>query len=301
MPCFSPLKGWYSKDRTRLGKRSIVFNPRDALTDRPIAVPCGQCIGCRLERSRQWAVRCVHEAQLYDCNCFITLTYDDDHLPNDLSLNLSHFQKFMKRLRKRFGDGIRFFHCGEYGENFGRPHYHAIIFNFDVPDRVLFSQRNGVNLYSSEILSSLWPYGFCSVGDVTFESAAYVARYVMKKVTGKGADDHYTFIHPITGAVVHRAPEYTTMSRRPGIGKGWIDTFLDDVFPDDFVVVNGVQCRPPRFYDNVYDVLQSGDSFLNKKARVRRAKLHACDQTDKRLLTRLEVCTHRVKLLKRGL
>lgn len=301
MPCFSPLKGWFSKERTRLGKRSIVFNPRDGLTDRPVAVPCGQCVGCRLERSRQWATRCVHEAQLYERNCFITLTYDDDHLPGDLSLNLAHFQKFMKRLRKRFGDGIRFFHCGEYGENFGRPHYHAIIFNLDFDDRVLFSQRAGVNLYTSEMLSSLWPYGFCSIGDVTFDSAAYVARYCMKKVTGKDADDHYTFIHPVTGAVIHRSPEYTTMSRRPGIGKGWLDKFFDDVFPGDFVVVNGVKCRPPRFYDNVYDVLQSGDSFLNKKARVRRSKLHACDNTDDRLLVRRECAEARVSLLKRQL
>ena len=231
MPCFSPLKGWYSKDRTKLGKRSIVFNPRDGLLDRPIAVPCGQCIGCRLERSRQWATRCVHEASLHENNCFITLTYDDAHLPSDLSLNLVHFQKFMKRLRKRFGDGIRFFHCGEYGENFGRPHYHACLFNFDLPDRVLWSTRSGVNLYTSHILSSLWPFGFVTVGDVTFESAAYVARYVMKKVTGKNAQDHYEWVHPITGQVYERAPEYVTMSRRPGIGKGWLEKYMSDVFP----------------------------------------------------------------------
>ena len=288
-------------ERTKLGKRSIVFNPRFGLTDRPISVPCGQCIGCRLERSRQWAVRCVHEASLYENNCFLTLTYDDAHLPSDLSLNLVHFQNFMKRLRKRYGKGIRFFHCGEYGENFGRPHYHAIIFNFDLPDRVLWSQRDGVNLYSSDILRSLWPYGFSSVGDVTFESAAYVARYVIKKVTGANADDHYSFVDELTGQVFTRCPEYTTMSRRPGIGKGWIDKFLPDVFPGDFVVINGVKCRPPRFYDNQYEVLFSGDSVKNKWARVRRAKLHSCDQTDRRLLTRLEVCEHRVQLLKRGI
>ena len=132
MPCFCPLEGWRSKDRSSTGKRKIVFNPRDALRDMPVTVPCGQCIGCRLERSRQWAVRCIHEASLHEDNCFITLTYDDAHLPTDLSLNVSHFQKFMKRLRKRFGEGIRFFHCGEYGENFGRPHYHACLFTSDI-------------------------------------------------------------------------------------------------------------------------------------------------------------------------
>lgn len=304
MPCYTPLKAFRTRDPDSL-KLNITFDDKNPDIIFPIQLPCGQCIGCRLEYARQWAVRCVHEAQLHEKNCFLTLTFNNENLSPNFSLDKSDFQKFMKRLRKKYPKDsygrISYYMCGEYGENFGRPHYHAIIFNFDVPDRVLFSQRNGVNLYSSEILSSLWPYGFCSVGDVTFESAAYVARYVMKKVTGKDADDYYTFIHPITGQAVTRSPEYTTMSRRPGIGKGWIDNFIDDVFPGDFVVVNGVKCRPPRFYDNVYDVLQSGDSFLNKKARVRRAKLHACDNTDKRLLTRLEVCEHRVSLLKRGL
>nr|QJB21039.1 MAG: replication initiator protein [Microvirus sp.] len=287
MPCFAPLHGWRSKVRSESGKRVIVFNPRDALLDMPIDVPCGQCIGCRLERSRQWAVRCVHEASLYEHNSFVTLTYDDDHVPVDRSLNVSHFQKFMKRLRKKFGNGVRYFHCGEYGENFGRPHYHACLFNFDVPDRELWSVRDGVRLYTSAVLSSLWPFGFVTIGDVTFESAAYVARYVLKKVTGEKSEDHYRYVSEITGQTYQRSPEYVTMSRRPGIGKGWIDKFVDDVFPCDFVVINGVRASVPRFYSNLYQELVSEMEFLNLKGkRVISAKAHSEDQTDDRLRTR---------------
>ena len=133
MPCYTPLKGWRSQERTESGKRAITFRLREGYADMPVDVPCGQCIGCRLERSRQWAVRCMHEASLYENNCFITLTYNEDHIPSDGSLKKDHFQKFMKRLRKKFGAGIRFFHCGEYGAELSRPHYHAILFNFDPP------------------------------------------------------------------------------------------------------------------------------------------------------------------------
>ena len=279
----------------------VVFRPSDGFTDRPITVPCGQCIGCRLERSRQWALRCVHEASLHTRNCFITLTYDDDHLPNDLSLNIDHFQKFMKRLRKRFGDGIRFFHCGEYGENFGRPHYHACLFNFDFPDRQLWTCRQGVNLYTSAILQELWPFGFSTVGDVTFESAAYVARYVMKKITGKNSADHYSFVHPVNGNTYVRSPEYITMSRRPGIGREWLSKYLSDVYPYDHVVVNGVPCRPPRYYDNVYDVLHPSNCSQIKADRLKKARIPSCDNSLRRLKVREEVQSSRLTQLKRTL
>lgn len=108
MPCYHPLSGWYSKTRNASGKRSIVFNLQEAYKDKPLQVPCGRCIGCRLEKARQWAVRCMHEASLYDKNCFVTLTYDEDYCPE--SLIPEHFVLFMKRLRKRYGAGIRFFH-----------------------------------------------------------------------------------------------------------------------------------------------------------------------------------------------
>lgn len=149
-----------------------------------LSLPCGQCIGCRLEYSRQWAIRCMHESTLHDQSCFITLTYSDDNLPEHGTLILRDFQLFMKRLRFEFSNvKIRFYHCGEYGEKFGRPHYHALLFGIDFEaDRTLYSQsKQGSKLYVSDTLNKLWNKGFATIGNITFESAAYVARYVVKK------------------------------------------------------------------------------------------------------------------------
>ena len=246
MPCFSPIRAWkppLTKDFTR--GRSLVFEDPHNPDCIPIQIPCGQCIGCRLERSRQWAIRCVHEASLHDQNCFLTLTYDDDHLPLDGSLNLEDITKFLKRLRRKIEPNkLRFFQCGDYGSLGDRPHHHCIIFGYDFPDREVFFSGVSGNVYRSAILESLWPFGFSSIGDVTFESAAYVARYVLKKVNGAMADDHYQ----------GRKPEFITMSRRPGIASGWFDRFYSDVYPKDFVTIHdGMRCRPPKYYDKLYE------------------------------------------------
>lgn len=263
MSCFSPIQAFSLPSKNLVtGKSVIVFKSSDS-RDEPIVLPCGRCIGCRLERSRQWALRCIHEASLHESNCFITLTYDDSHLPADCSLNLDHFQRFMKRLRKKYGNGIRFFHCGEYGEKFGRPHYHALIFGFDFPDKVFWKESNKIPLYRSASLEKLWTYGYSSIGDVTFESAAYVARYIMKKITGPGAWTHYLDIE--TGVI--KKPEYTTMSRRPGIAAGWYDKFRSDVYPHDFTVLRGRKVKPPKFYDRLFEAKFPADFERIKERR----------------------------------
>lgn len=297
MPCTSPLKGYQSRERNPSGKRSIVFSYRDGYSDLPITVPCGQCIGCRIDRSRMWAVRCVHEASLHERNCFVTLTYDDSHLPSDMSVSVRPLQKFMKRLRKRFGSGIRFFACGEYGENTFRPHYHLILFNFDFPDKVFFKMSGKNRLYTSDSLSSIWPQGHCLIGDVTFESAAYVARYIVKKVTGDLADSHYRWIAS-DGVVYDRKPEFITMSRRPGIAADWVRQYGSDVYPSDFVVVNGQKVKVPRFYDSKLDI---EDLHSLKASRKLRAKDHLDDQSDSRLLVKSKVNAARLKKLPRNL
>lgn len=284
MPCFRPLRGWRSKAVNDSGKRSIVFKRQHGFDDLELEVPCGQCVGCRLERSRQWAIRCVHEASLYDQNCFITLTYDDEHLPSSGSLDVRHFQLFMKRLRKRFGSGIRFFHCGEYGEQLRRPHYHACLFNFDFPDKKLWKISEGNRLYTSAILhsgevSDLWPFGYCIIGDVTFQSAAYVARYIMKKITGENQDEHYQGIKP----------EYITMSRRPGIGKGWFDKYKGDVFPGDYVVMNGKKVFVPKFYDGLLEHDNKNLHTELKGNRLKNALKHSDNNTLRRLRDREQV------------
>lgn len=164
----------------------------------------------------------------------------------------------MKRLRKLAKipkPGIRFFHCGEYGEMLGRPHYHACLFNFDFDDKVLWSVNQGHRFYISPSLSKLWPYGHSLISDVTFESAAYVARYVVKKINGEAAVEHYKGLKP----------EYVTMSRRPGIGRGWYDKFKDDVYPHDYTVIRGKKVHPPKFYDRIYE-LTDPDMFSKVKA-----------------------------------
>ncbi len=278
MPCFSPLDGYRSKTVNASGKRSIVFDVREGFHDRPVSVPCGQCVGCRLEKSRQWAMRCVHEAALYDENCFITLTYDDDSLPAGGSLDKRAFPKFMKRLRKKFSDQrIRFYHAGEYGDRFGRPHYHALLFGFDFPDKYLWSSRGDYPVWRSDVLTALWPFGQSEIGTVSFESAAYVARYCMKKVTGVKAAEYYSGVQP----------EYSTMSRRPGIGKRWYDEFKSEVYGCDNVVISGKLVKPPRFYDGQYEA-ECPEAMAAIKA-ARRAAQDGDEQRSSRLMVRREV------------
>lgn len=292
MPCYRPLTGWRSKTLNENGKRPIVFKLKDA--HEPTAfdaleIPCGRCIGCRLEKSRQWAIRCVHEASLYEDNCVLTLTYDNKHLPADGSLHVEHYQKFMKRLRKHFtGRKIRFLHCGEYGDEGGRPHYHACLFNLDFEDKQFFKKsEKGDHLYTSELLQKLWPFGFCLIGSLTFESAAYVARYITKKVTGDLAEEHYQ----------GRKPEYITMSRNPGLAKGWYEKYKSDIYPDDFVVVNGKKIGVPKFYDNQ---LQEEELKKYKNKRKYRAYQNKENNTYSRLFVREHIQTERAKLLKRS-
>ena len=286
--------------RNKSGKRPIVFKREQAIKTAPVEVPCGQCIGCRLERSREWAVRCVHEASLHTDNCFLTLTYNDDKLPSDGSLNKEHFPAFMKRLRARLeGLKIRYFHCGEYGEENHRPHYHACLFGFAFPDRVHYSTERGVRLYYSPMLEETWGHGFCSVGELTFESAAYVARYVLKKVNGPKAYDHYLSVNATTGVISEIQPEYTTMSRRPGIAHGWYSKFASDIYPDDFVVVRGAKSGVPRFYDKRFEIDDPGEYLRIKNARILRALERAQNNTPERLAVREKVTQRRIKNLTR--
>lgn len=302
MPCYHPLLGYRSLSINPSGKRSIVFNKNQGFADMPVELPCGQCIGCRLDRSRQWAIRCVHEASLYENNCFITLTYNDENLPKDNSLCVEHFQLFMKKLRKKYGKGIRYFHCGEYGENFGRPHYHACIFNFSFRDKkVLKTLQDGTKYYVSEQLNELWEYGFTMIGDVTFESAAYVARYITKKITGKNAFEHYNKINYETGEIIaERRPEYVTMSRKPGIGKPWLDKFSKDVYPEDYIVLRGKKLKPPKYYNSQYEKVYPSDYEKIKNRRIVNAKKHSYNNTRDRLTVRETIQKYKFNLLKRN-
>lgn len=280
MACFTPLKAY------RAPGGGVVFDSKVGYGDRPLELPCGQCIGCRAERARQWAIRCVHESQLHAANSFITLTYDNEHLPDDGGLDVSHWQKFAKRLRQAIGP-FRFFHCGEYGDASRRPHYHACMFGVDFSsDRILLREDGFNSLYVSPLLTRTWGLGHCSVGALTYESAAYVARYVMKKATGPKADFEYLRVDSDTGECWAVKPPYITMSRRPGIASAWFDKFADDVYPEDVVVYDGRRFRPPRFYDSR---LPESELEGLKVKRRRKAALREEDLTPDRLKVR-ELC-----------
>lgn len=248
MGCYRPLDAW------QLVTGEVVFSANGRGSSRPdrgirreLSIPCGQCIGCRLERTRQWAVRCVHESKMHDSNSFITLTYDDEHVPADFSLNYKHFQLFCKRFRKVNGP-FRFFMCGEYGDDFSRPHFHAALFGVDFNDKYLWSETNGIRLYRSPLLERMWPHGYSSVGDLTYQSAAYIAGYVTKKVTGKNAAEHYEAVDGSTGEVFSRTPEFSRMSLKPGIGATFFERYNAEIFPHDAVVIDGVPQKPPKRY-----------------------------------------------------
>jgi len=238
MPCISPIDAWHGPIAPN-GKRPLVFK-RQPASSVGLQIACGQCIGCRLEKARQWQLRCLHEASLHKENSFLTLTYDDSHCPPNGSLNLRDIQLFLKRLRKAVGD-IRFFQVGEYGERLERPHHHALIFGHNFPDKSTIKSTPHGDLCRSESLEAIWPHGFSSVGELTPQSVAYVTRYALKKITGPPAENHYQ----------GRKPEYITMSRRPGIGRDWYQKFQSDVFPRDYAIQKGFKLKVPDYYTNM--------------------------------------------------
>lgn len=277
----------------------IVFSPREGWSDRPLELACGQCIGCRMERSRQWAIRCVHEAQLHEQNCFVTLTYRPEDLPVDGSLDVSHWQKFAKRLRKRVGP-FRFLHVGEYGEENFRPHYHACIFGQDFSDdRELLQRPKGHDLFVSPALDASWGKGFSTIGAMNWQTASYVSRYCVKRVTGAPAKEKYRRIDLSTGEEYFVKAEYITMSRRPGLGADWYARFKDDVFPDDFVVHEGKKFRTPRFYDGILEREEPQVLESMKRKRIDAAFLRRENCTPERLRTREYILGDRLSRLER--
>lgn len=247
-------------------------------------LPCGQCRSCRLEYSRRWAVRLMHEAAYWEevhgiYPFFLTLTYDDEHLPMYGSLVKHHIQDFLKNLRWKSGAKLRYYIVGEYGSTcpdhkvidcpicgpIQRPHYHGIIFGWSPPDKEVLGHRDGGTVFCSELIDDAWAKGSHEFGSCTFESCAYVARYVMKKQTGKEAADYYRrFVHELC-ELVEITPEFAVMSRggnspdgeqMRGIGYPWFERYKDDLYPSDETPIpgRGVVGKPPRYYDSLYEV-----------------------------------------------
>ncbi|UOF81150.1 replication associated protein [Microviridae sp.] len=264
--CKAPLVGY----RSPTGK--IVFKLAESYTDvKGIAIPCGQCIQCRLEKARQWALRIMHETQGHDISSFITLTYRDDCLPVGGSLIKTDIQRFFKRLRKSiYPEKLRYYAVGEYGGQTQRPHYHAVIFGYRPPDckeyGIAYNSAYGTNarqnkLYTSKTLDSTWGKGACMIGSVDWESASYVARYVVDKITGDMAVSYYH----------GRIPEFSLMSRRPGIGGLFYEKYQNQLWRHDYVVMNGKKMRPPKRYEKYLEL--TDPERLKKLKAERRIKL----------------------------
>lgn len=236
-----------------------------------IEIPCGQCIGCRLDHAREWAARCMVEADQYPSNFFITLTYDDVHVPlraygsaetgeaiRDFTLQKKDLQDFWKRLRESSGQRIRYFACGEYGDQSFRPHYHAIVFNLVLDDLKRFGGSTQYPTFTSDFLTRVWSKGHVLVAAVTFETCSYVARYVTKKATGKLGEfyDYYNI-----------DPEFLVMSRRPGIGRNFFDKKL---FENDYITYatqrKGIKFKPPRYFKKLLE-LEDPDLLEEVNAR----------------------------------
>lgn len=283
-------------------------------------IPCGQCIGCRIQNSREWANRMILELMNSDNAYFVTLTYDNENVPHgcdsetgevfdNLSLCKRDLQLFNKKLRKKFGDGIRFFACGEYGDTTLRPHYHIIYFNLKLNEldkyNVSTGRKGQYKLWRSHELESIWKKGAVIVGEVNWSTCAYVSRYVTKKQKGyKKKDFEKLGIEPI----------FATMSRRPGIGAYYFWDNEEEIYSTYIIrAVNDgklYEFCPPKYFDYLFEKYQVGDiTKLEEFKEMKRKKVKnemdlALSITDKQYLEYLEVLEynfeHRIKSLVRS-
>lgn len=202
-------------------------------------------------------------------NTWLTLTYDDEHLPQGNILVRSDLDKFVKRLRKYAGSDLSILGCGEYGERSGRAHYHLCVFGASFPDQQPFKRGSSGELISrSDDLEKIWTFGQSAIGELNFDTAAYTARYVVKKLRGKKTSD-----------------EFVTMSRRPGIGKRFIEKYYKDIYPKDFVHVRGRKMKPPIYFDRW---LQENEPDLFEEVQFNRARARIRSMLENQKIGRLE-------------
>lgn len=344
MSCYRPLKGFpigltdngktdyyitsYECDHVEIdgsGHKSACFtstrgnNCKKYIRDF-IQIPCGRCIGCRLDYSRQWADRCMLELGYHDESWFVTLTYDEENLPLSESLDMEtgeivqhatlvkrDLQLFLKRLRKAYderypGKKIRYYACGEYGSNTFRPHYHIIIFGLHLDDIRLYRQSpDGYHYYNSDWLDKRWKKGFAVLGRVNWDTCAYTARYILKKQYGFNAQVYKE---------LNITPEFTTMSLKPAIGRQYFEDHKDSIYDTDCIYIGTEEGSrkiiPPKYFDKKTEELDA-DLVAGLKEKRREYAQYSTElknkQTDKSFLERLEteefVKTEQIKALKR--
>lgn len=311
MPCYEPIYGRLRQTPNGIKGRAY-FDGKDAdmfkyagkfpENQRVVGFPaemllsipfkCRKCYGCKKERARQWSLRCVHEASLYERNCFVTLTMSTDFIKSrgHWSVDRADVQKFLKRLRKRFKDvKIRVYYASEYGTRYKRPHYHILLFNVDFDDKVFLKKTQaGSILYTSPTLSELWQYGYHSIGEVTQQSAAYAAQYTMNKLCS----------HELKQYALK--PEFQGFSNRPGLGRQWIENNWKEVYPFDSCVVDGYEQKPPEYYDKVFGIISPSILKEVKQERLDQAQWNAVHSTYARLQVRMKCAIARSNMFARG-
>ena len=324
MACFHPLTAGRPAPGYPLSFGSAIKANFELLK-----VRCGQCIGCRLDHSLMWATRATHESRSHQDTCFITLTYADETMPHSLSVHAKPLQQFFRALRYHIktenpdNPKIKYLACGEYspkkrrpvgpfnpwefvGEG-ERPHYHAVVFGYDFPDKELWTVRNDNRIFTSDILTDIWGKGHCTTAAVTFESAAYVARYSIKKLNGTLAQRP----DPVTGLLPYERICHTTgqilevekerFHTSNGIGKDHYLSYTGDIYPNDSVVINGHETRPPRYYDNLFKAEDPHTMETIQDRRIQQMRKHAADNTPDRLAEREKVKQAQLNQLKREL
>lgn len=291
MPCYHPINAW------RTERNTITLRIEKGIPSTHLELPCRKCIGCRLDIARQWAIRCVHESSMHKENCFITLTYNQQNLPQGGTLVKKDVQLFMKRLRDLLHRAdvkskIKYYAVGEYGSKGDRPHYHILLFGFNFPDRYLLYQDHTTTLHTSQVLQSLWPAGFVTIGDLNFNTACYCARYVQKKYVGDNPDDHYQ----------GRIPEFALMSRQNGgIGYSWFQKYQNDLYNHDHCIMNShFISRPPAFYDKKLKAIDP-EKFAKLQEKRREKAKNNPDNTPERRAVLKEIQRQKQEEKKRGL
>lgn len=272
MACEAPIRAYKAANgRLVFFKRTDWQYHQEPYTG--LAIPCGTCILCRSEQARQYAVRIAHEAQLHEENSFLTLTYNDKHLPEHGSLNYEHLVKFWKRLRKAYGQ-MRYYAVGEYGDESLRPHYHAVVFGHAFThDRIIVQQKPHV-LWISPQLNEIWGHGDVKIGALTFETARYTASYVTKKLRSK---QQYVRIDEQTGELVRVTQPRAFMSRN--IARQWWEEYGKFAAEHDFVVINGKRQKPPKAYDRWLNEVDEKKMAEIKENRRKKAKYVSTEKT----------------------
>ena len=297
---YNPTNGAFVfpvSDKDYLEKLLSCFgtNMQQYILDNLEQIPCGKCLQCRVNDSREWAQRATAEATLYEHNWFVTLTYDNEHLPQPYwtidrrdgeyrlcsPLVYDDFELFKKRLLEYFRDkydhtGIRFLMCGEYGPKNGRPHYHTILFNCPLDDVKVISNvdLNGkkYTYCHSDILEQKWQKGFITIGNVNWDTTAYVARYVLKKFAAPQEREYLALCQELGCKPL--PAEMRKASLRPGLGRPYYELHKDEIYKYDKVVLpDGHLTKPCSYFDRLFDLEDSELLDELKKMRKKRAEI----------------------------